>query len=133
MGLCLGVGVYGFYAARTRSPGAFEALAESTALGTFGDFEWEILYYQVRTFDIIPYPRQEDFQRMLTGTYEDIGKNVILIEVARGELREILLKEFEPGGTFGHILVVFETQTIYAQDREHHKLDEIRFYYWSAI
>jgi len=133
MGLCLGVGVYGFYSAQTRSLDAFEALAGSTALGTFGDFEWEILYYQVRTFDIIPYPLDEDFQRMLNGSYKDAGKTVTLTGVTQGGLRDVALGRFKMGGTLGHILVVFETQTIYIQDMEQRDSNKIRFYCWSAI
>jgi len=133
MGLCLGVGVYGFYMAQMRPPGVFEALAESTALGTFGDFEWEILYYTIRKFDIVPYPTHEDFQFMVEQPYNDFNQTVVFVEVTRDELRSVVLKQFELGKAPNQLLIVFETKIIYFQDVENTDLATPRFYYWSPI
>jgi len=133
MGLCLGVGVYGFYVAQTRSPGALEVLAESTALGTFGDFEWEILYYQVRGFNVQPYLTDEDFQYMFR-EYVSHDMTIKLNNVSRTELRERTLRVFSSGsGGTALMYAVFDTQRIYVFDYDGSTLTEKRYYYWSPL
>jgi len=130
MGLCLGVGIYGFYSAQTRSPGAFEILAESTALGTFDDFEWEILYYQVRGFNVIPYLTNEEFLYMFKD-YESPSKTATFIEVTKEELRDITLKSFSSEGSGTLIYAVFDIQKIYVFNYDDSTLTEKRYYCWS--
>ena len=116
MGLCLGAGVGGLYVG-IRGGGAFEALAESTALGTFGDFEWEILYYQIRAVKITPYSTTEEFQR----SWSSVSENITMVKGTREDLRGLASKGYS-------IMVVFETEVIYVYDSANGKI-----YYWSPI
>ena len=107
------------------------ALTAPTAMNfDFGEFEIELLNYQLRAFRFIPYLKHSDFQNMID--YTSQYANVSLVDVPKNQLREITYDQILPGEEGPILIIDYETKTIYFRIRDEASR-ELRFYYWSSI